>query len=82
METILFYSLCCCCLCVYSLGAFPFYPVSRPMPAFMPKSCATLVPMCNTVRSARRGGGALHSLGPLRAVRGEGGARAGGGVSG
>ena len=36
-NTLLFYSLCCLCLCVPSFGTFPVFPVSRPIPDFYAK---------------------------------------------
>ena len=38
METLLFYSLFCRCLCVSYFGAFPVFPVFCPIPAFYAKS--------------------------------------------
>ena len=36
-EMLLFYSLCCPCICVSSFGAFPVFPGSRPIPDFYSK---------------------------------------------
>ena len=60
LMTLLFYLLCCICICVPSFGTFTFFLVSCPIPdfyskipAFMPIYCATWDSTRGTARGTR-----------------------------
>ena len=64
-DTLLFYSLCYLCLCVSSFGAFPVFPVSRPIPDFYAKIPDFYVDIpCYLWFYARWGGGGGGGGGP------------------